>query len=81
MRRHSIPTVAANVRAELARKGLSQRALADVLGKSQTYIYRRLNGETPFTIDDLALIAGHLEIPLAALIADSSPAAPKSVAS
>ncbi|MFT9771111.1 helix-turn-helix domain-containing protein [Brevibacterium casei] len=81
MKRRALPAVAANVRAELARQGMSQRALADILGKSQTYIYRRLNGETPFTIDDLALIAGHLEIPLAALIADSSPAAPKSVAS
>lgn len=72
MKRTSLPAVAANVRAEMARAKVGQRALAKVLGKSQTYMYRRLNGETPFNIDDLAVIAEQLDIPLTVLIADST---------
>ncbi|MFG2054801.1 helix-turn-helix domain-containing protein [Micromonospora sp. NPDC048930] len=65
------------IRVELARRRMSQRALADATGLSQSYIGRRLTGEMPFTTDDLALIAKALGVPVLALLpaADAAPAA------
>ena len=60
--------VAEAVRVEMARRRMSQRALAETTGLSQSYIGRRLVGEMPFTTDDLALISTALDVPLSALI-------------
>lgn len=64
------PTAAtgANVRAEMARKKISQAALADHMGLSQAAISARLNGRTPFDINELAAIAHFLDVGLEALI-------------
>lgn len=59
----------ANVRAEMARRGLSQTALAGHLGLSQTAVSARLRGRTPFDIDELVLIAGVLGLRLEELLA------------
>lgn len=56
--------VAAEVRAEMARQRLSGRALAARLGWPQNRLSRRLAGDTPFTVDDLALVAGELDVPV-----------------
>jgi transcriptional regulator with XRE-family HTH domain len=56
--------VAEEVRAQLARKRRSARSVALQLGWGQTYLARRVTGETPFTINDLAAIAGVLGIPV-----------------
>jgi transcriptional regulator with XRE-family HTH domain len=61
--------VAGNVRAELARAGLSQTEFAASLGKSQAWISRRLTGSTPFDVDDLVRIAGALGVSVATLTA------------
>jgi len=53
---------AAEVRAHLARRGLSGRALAKMLQKEQTWVSRRLNGIIPMTTDDLDAIAAALGI-------------------
>ena len=59
---------AANVRAELARAGVSGRSAALALGWSPSRMARRLSGETPFTVEEVAALAQHLEIPLGVLI-------------
>lgn len=53
--------VAEEVRALLARKRISATALAKLIGVSQTYVWRRLSGETAFDLDDLEKIAKVLE--------------------
>lgn len=60
----------ANVRAEMARRGLSQVALAEQLGISQSMLSNRLAGKTVFNIDELTRIAAALDVPIAALLAE-----------
>lgn len=59
---------AANVRAELARRRISGRELARGIGWSAPTTFRRLRGDTPFTIDELIAVARFLGVPVAALI-------------
>jgi len=54
--------VGANVRAEMARRRVSQMALGAHLGLSQTTISKRLAGVTPFDINELAAIAELLHV-------------------
>ncbi|AEA27874.1 hypothetical protein Psed_5747 [Pseudonocardia dioxanivorans CB1190] len=63
-------SVAANVRAELARAGLSARQLAEALGENRGWAHRRLSlrDPKPFEIDELARVATHLQVPLSRLI-------------
>lgn len=56
-----------NVRAEMARKRVSQTALGRHLGMSQAAVSAKLRGQTPFTIDQLASVAALLEVPLETL--------------
>lgn len=64
----AVERVAANVRAELARKGITQTDLAAKLDKSQPFISRRLSGRVAFDVSDLADIAEVLNIPMAVLV-------------
>jgi transcriptional regulator with XRE-family HTH domain len=64
--------VAAEVRAEMARQRLSGRALAARLGWPQNRLSRRLAGDIPFTVDDLAAIAALLEVPVTRFFATPS---------
>ena len=54
--------VGANIKAELARRGLSQRALAGELGIAVTGVSKRLSGLTPINVDELHTIAGFLGV-------------------
>lgn len=56
-----------NVRAEMARRGISQATLGEWIGKSQASLSLRLNGHVAFTIDELVAIAAALEVPLTTL--------------
>ena len=56
-----------NVRAEMARKRISQATVGAHLGISQVSVSYKLSGKTPFTIDQLAAIADLLEVPLETL--------------
>lgn len=47
----------ANLRAELARRGLRQGDLARIWGISEMSVSRRMNGATPITTDELATVA------------------------
>lgn len=60
----SYQDVAAEVRAEMARKQLSGVRAAQTLGWTQNYISRRLSGRVPFDVEDLTAIADLLEVPV-----------------
>lgn len=61
--------VASNVRAELARRGMSQKDLADALGLTQTAISNRVRGVIAFDVDELASVAQKLGVRVESLIA------------
>lgn len=58
------PPVAAAVRAELARAGISGRQLAAAINLSPAAMDRRLNGTVPLRVDELLQIAGYLDVPI-----------------
>jgi transcriptional regulator with XRE-family HTH domain len=58
-------TVAAEVRAELARRNISKTEAAAKLGISRTLLWNRLRGESPFTVDELEALAELLGVPAA----------------
>lgn len=59
---------AAEVRATLARKRISGVRLAAMIDRSQVYVSRRLRGEVPFDVVDLALIADALGVKQSSLL-------------
>jgi transcriptional regulator with XRE-family HTH domain len=60
--------IAASVRAEMARRRMSQKDLAELLGMTQPALSRRLTGEVPFAVDDLPLFAEALGVPVSVLM-------------
>lgn len=66
-------TVGANVKAELARRSISQKTLGEHLKLSQVSISTRLRGITPFDINELHQTAAFLGIPIAVLLDDAVP--------
>lgn len=59
-----------NVRAEMARRQMTQVGLAAVLGYNSKRLGRRLNGSISFTVDELIAIAAALGCTLSALVGD-----------
>lgn len=57
-----------NVRAEIARKGMTQAEIAAAVGISQSQLSKRLRGSIPFDINELSSIAAVLGVPLGDLI-------------
>lgn len=64
--------IAEEVLALLGRRRMSQIELARRIGKSHTYVGRRLNGETAFDTDDLEKIAGALGVSVVDLLPASA---------
>jgi transcriptional regulator with XRE-family HTH domain len=62
-------SVAAEVRAEMARQRRSQTDLAGALNWTQVFLSRRLTGTVAFTTDEIEAVAGELGIPLSQLVA------------
>lgn len=60
----------ANVKAEMARRDVTQAALAAELGMSQSMLHYRLTGRVVFNVEELARIAAVLEVPVTALLAE-----------
>lgn len=63
--------IAAEVRAEMARQGISQQALADRLGWLQNRLSRRLtDGKTavPFTVAELTAVAAALGVSMSQFV-------------
>lgn len=58
--------VAAEARAEMGRNRLTISELPGLLGKSQSYWSRRINGEVALNVEDLAALAGLLKVPVSA---------------
>lgn len=56
--------VADEVRAWLARRRLSGAGLARALGRSQSFVAKRLDGRQAFDVDDLEAVARVLEVPV-----------------
>jgi transcriptional regulator with XRE-family HTH domain len=60
--------VASEVRANMARQRISGSEMARRIGVSQPYLHRRISGEIPFDIDDLARVAEVLNVRIADLL-------------
>ena len=60
--------VGSEVRAWMARRGVRQRHLAEVLEIPQSSVSIRLNGRHPFTLEELAIIATAFDISIAELL-------------
>ena len=69
-------SAAANIRAELARRGLTQSDVAPHLGLTRQAVSRRLVGPTPFTLDQLYKIAELVGVPISVLIEPAGDEAP-----
>jgi transcriptional regulator with XRE-family HTH domain len=52
--------IAAEIRAQLARARITQSTLAQRLGVSRAWVSRRLSGEVPLSVGDVAVIARKL---------------------
>ena len=57
-------SVAAEVRAVLARKRISVRKAARLLGVGQSWLHRRVIGEIPFDVGEICALADLLETPV-----------------
>ncbi len=68
------PQIAANIRAELGRQNKTRAALAREMGVTEMWLSRRVNAQTPFTVDDLATIAAALDVPMADLLPEAASA-------
>lgn len=62
------------VREQLTRRGITAYRLSRDLGWSASTARRRLRGDFPFTVAELAQIAAYLDVPVAALIHDAEAA-------
>lgn len=60
--------IAAEVRAELARKRLTQREVAEILDLAQPAVQLRLVGTRPFRAEELVQLAEHLGVPVATFL-------------
>lgn len=65
--------IAAEIRAQMGRRNIRQRHLADALGRHQQWLSRRLNGEVTFSIDDLEAICLVLNISVRELVVGIDP--------
>lgn len=65
-------TVAANVRAEIARQRITQRTLASALGMSPAAMSDRLSGKTPIDVNELEAIARFLKVSPESLLKDAA---------
>lgn len=72
----STPPVGSNIRAELARRGLSQRDLATHLGISQSQLSKRLRGQIDLSVAELSAAAAYLDVPIGALLPEPVEAQP-----
>lgn len=67
--------VAAEIRAEMARQRMSLAELAGRIGLSESTLRRRLDGRTPFGLDEFARTAAALNVPVEQLMPPGTDAA------
>ncbi|WP_052069842.1 helix-turn-helix domain-containing protein [Rhodococcoides fascians] len=63
--------IAEDLRAEMGRQQISRVALAKRTGITRTALGTKLNGDVPFTVDEVVVIAGALGISTQELLAKS----------
>jgi transcriptional regulator with XRE-family HTH domain len=64
-----LPTfVIGEIRAEIARKGITRTELADTIDRDRDWIFRRLNGTVGITMQDLQQIADGLGVDVRRLL-------------
>lgn len=61
-------TVASSIRAEMARRDITQQQLAALIGMSQQSLSRRLRGEFPFNTAELNRVGEALDVPAATFL-------------
>ena len=68
------PTAAVSeeIRAQLARRRHTQGELAEALGISQPQVSARLHGRIAWSVDEVAVVARWLDVPMSALIRDAA---------
>lgn len=67
--------VAANIRAEIARRGKNQVDVAEALGITRQAVSNRLLGRVEFRVSEVQAIADYLGVPASVLVDDHSKAA------
>lgn len=60
------------IRAEMARRGISQEALGKLIGWDQRRVSRRLTGDVVMDLHEIGLIADALRVPVSTLLAAST---------
>lgn len=60
-------SVAAEIRAEMARQRITQRDLAASAGLTTAYLSRRLTGDVALSTEDIERLAGALGVPISEL--------------
>lgn len=64
----AVHVLAAEIRAHLARRQLTQHQLGEAIGLSPQSVSLRMNGRVPWTFEEVLKVAQWLEIPVASLI-------------
>lgn len=69
---HSVTqAVAAELRAEKGRRRVSQQALADAIGRAQSYVSKRLSGEASLSVDEFVTLCLALDVRPETLLASA----------
>jgi len=64
-----VQIVAANVRAEAARRGFNQTSLGEAIGQAQSAVSRKWRGQRAWSLDDLEALSVALRVPVTLLVA------------
>jgi transcriptional regulator with XRE-family HTH domain len=72
MENEQLAEVRSAIKAEMARRDLSQTDLARVLGMAPNGVSRRLTGHTPITVPELMRIAHALNVPASVLLGENA---------
>lgn len=70
---HARRAVVGEVKAEMARKGLTPTEVGRITGKGQQYWSRRTTGEVAFDVDDFATLSQILRVPMSRFMPDVIP--------
>lgn len=60
------------IRAEMARKGFTQRDLSRLLNLSAATVSARMTGKTEFTVSEVRAIATWLNVPISRLLGEAA---------
>lgn len=69
---NGLDEVVRNIRAEMARKDLTQTQLAGLLGISQVAVSKRLRGIVPISVPELLRMAEFLDVTASDLLKDAA---------